>query len=551
MGSLAVDASGDMALGYNKSSSSTFPSIAYSGRLVTDAVNSLPQTETQLQAGGGSQTNNCGGNPCARWGDYSSMSVDPSDDCTFWYTTQYYDTALHGAAGTWQTRIGAFKFPTCVGTAPTKLVFTTQPNVSYASNATITVKVSVEDASSNVVTTDTSAITIALTGGNASATLGGTTTVNAVAGVATFTLSVNLVGTAYKLHATDGSLTAADSSTFNITAGTAAAVTFTTQPTSGSNIVAGAAIPLVAHVADAAGNAVSGQSVLLGISNNPGSSTLSVSANPVPTNASGDATFSSLSLNKIGTGYTLHASDSTTPGATAATSNAFNIIAGSPAIVTLTTQPSAGQNIPATSTFSIVAHVTDGLGNVIVGDNVGLAFGTNAGSGTLTVSPSSLATDSSGNATFNNASIDKIGTGYTLKATEATGSHNVTSNAFNIVVGLPTQLVFTTQPTDVTQGGTLNTIAVTELDAGGNTITSDSATGVDFTVSACGGSALGSATMSSGVASLSSAQVFNASRAGLKVTANDGGLSLSVLSQVFNVGPSDLLFADEFEICSL
>src|SRR5205085_2178441 len=87
--------------------------IAYSGRLAGDPLNALPQTEVQLVAGGGSQTVNCGGAPCHRWGDYSAMSVDPVDDCTFWYTSQYYSSQANGTAGNWQTRIGSFKFPSC------------------------------------------------------------------------------------------------------------------------------------------------------------------------------------------------------------------------------------------------------------------------------------------------------------------------------------------------------------------------------------------------------------------------------------------------------
>ena len=79
MGNLAVDGQGNMALGYSTSNGTApnFPSIAYSGRLATDPPNTLPQTEVQLIAGAGSQTNQCGSAPCARWGDYSSMSIDP------------------------------------------------------------------------------------------------------------------------------------------------------------------------------------------------------------------------------------------------------------------------------------------------------------------------------------------------------------------------------------------------------------------------------------------------------------------------------------------
>jgi hypothetical protein len=79
MGSLAVDGKGNMALGYTRSNATApnFPSIAYSGRLATDPLNTLPQTEVIMTAGAGSQINNCGGGPCDRWGDYSAMSVDP------------------------------------------------------------------------------------------------------------------------------------------------------------------------------------------------------------------------------------------------------------------------------------------------------------------------------------------------------------------------------------------------------------------------------------------------------------------------------------------
>ena len=119
MGSLSADKDGNMALGYSTSSASAYPSIAYSGRLATDPLDTLPQSETQLVAGAGSQTNSCGGAPCDRWGDYSSMSVDPSDDCTFWYANEYYSSTANGTAGNWQTRIGSFRFPGC---DPTDLV---------------------------------------------------------------------------------------------------------------------------------------------------------------------------------------------------------------------------------------------------------------------------------------------------------------------------------------------------------------------------------------------------------------------------------------------
>jgi hypothetical protein len=104
MGSIAIDHVGNLALGYSVSSISTYPSIRYTGRLAADPLGTLPLSEAELIAGGGSQTNS------NRWGDYSMMAVDPVDDCTFWYTQEYYQTT--SAVG-WQTRIGAFRFPNC------------------------------------------------------------------------------------------------------------------------------------------------------------------------------------------------------------------------------------------------------------------------------------------------------------------------------------------------------------------------------------------------------------------------------------------------------
>jgi hypothetical protein len=117
MGALAVDNQGNMALGYSASNTALNPDIRYAGRLAGDPLNSLPQTEVSMIPAAvtrGTQSGSCGGT-CIRWGDYSSMSVDPSDECTFWYTQEYYETT----GLSWLTRIGSFKFPSCVS-APTE-----------------------------------------------------------------------------------------------------------------------------------------------------------------------------------------------------------------------------------------------------------------------------------------------------------------------------------------------------------------------------------------------------------------------------------------------
>ncbi len=108
MPSIAVNRNGDMAIGYSKSNSTTNPQIKYAGRLASDPLNTITQTEQTLIDGTGSQTGNCGGSPCVRWGDYSAMTLDP-DGCTFWYTNEYYATSGLND----QTRIGSFSFPGC------------------------------------------------------------------------------------------------------------------------------------------------------------------------------------------------------------------------------------------------------------------------------------------------------------------------------------------------------------------------------------------------------------------------------------------------------
>jgi hypothetical protein len=119
MGSIAQDHVGDMAMGYSVSSGSLHPGISYTGRLVSDPAGTMPQGETSLIVGAGSQT----GSNLSRWGDYSAMTVDPADDCTFWYTNEYIPS---NGAFNWKTQIGSFKFPSC-STGPTPTPTTPPP----------------------------------------------------------------------------------------------------------------------------------------------------------------------------------------------------------------------------------------------------------------------------------------------------------------------------------------------------------------------------------------------------------------------------------------
>jgi hypothetical protein len=148
MPSLAVDRAGNMAIGYTTSNATTNPTLTYAGRLSTDALNSLPQTDQTMFAGTGSQSGNCGGSTCTRWGDYSAMSLDP-DGCTFWYTNEYYQTTGLNH----QTRIGSFKFSQCtvVGNGTVSGQVTASPGGAPISGATVSLgsRTTTTDASGN------------------------------------------------------------------------------------------------------------------------------------------------------------------------------------------------------------------------------------------------------------------------------------------------------------------------------------------------------------------------------------------------------------------
>jgi hypothetical protein len=107
MGSIAMDKKGDIALGYSASGVNDYPSLRYTGRAPTDPLGQMTQAEESIFTGTGPQTEVEG-----RWGDYSELSVDPTDQCTFWYTNEYLETDL-AVVGTWATRVGSFKFTGC------------------------------------------------------------------------------------------------------------------------------------------------------------------------------------------------------------------------------------------------------------------------------------------------------------------------------------------------------------------------------------------------------------------------------------------------------
>ena len=193
MGSVAMDTNGNLALAYSASSPTINPQLRYAGRLASDPMNTLPQAEVHLFDGAGHQTGTSN-----RWGDYSDLTVDPVDDCTFWFTSEYYATT--GAFG-WKTRIGNFKFPSC-SQAPGFSLNPAPANTSVCAGTPAAYTVAVGSVSGY-----NSPVTLALAGNpapsigtftpNPVATLPGASSLSvATIGVATgsYTMSINGVG---------------------------------------------------------------------------------------------------------------------------------------------------------------------------------------------------------------------------------------------------------------------------------------------------------------------------------------------------------------------
>jgi hypothetical protein len=119
MGSIAMDGDGNIALGYSESSGSMFPAVSYTTRMAGDPLGTMPGGEMNCHAGTGAQVSSAG-----RWGDYSRMSVDPVNDCTFWYTQEYYETT---SSFNFKTRICSFELDGC-GEPPSEALFCFSPD---------------------------------------------------------------------------------------------------------------------------------------------------------------------------------------------------------------------------------------------------------------------------------------------------------------------------------------------------------------------------------------------------------------------------------------
>jgi hypothetical protein len=416
---------------------------------------------------------------------------------------------------------------------PKALEFNVQPANTDAVSSLGSIKVTALDGSGHVVTSFLGQVTIALGNNPGNATLGGTKSVTAVAGVATFSnLTVNRPGSGYTLAVSASGVTQ-NSAAFNIVPGPVVSFVFSVQP---SNATAGATIAPAIQVQamDGAGNLVTpfNGNVTMAIGTNPAGGTLSGTASVAA--AGGIASFSSLSIDKAGTGYKLTA----TGGAGSGTSNAFNITAAVATQLVFATQPTAtaaGSNI----TPAVVVTAQDQFGNnaASFANAITVAITGGTGKAGAALSGTKTVTASGGSATFSTLSIDSVGTGYTLSATATGLVGGFASATFNIVPGAATQLVFTAQPTNATAGANIApAIAVTARDAKGNTATGFTGSVTLAIGTNAGGGTLGgtvAVNATAGVASFSTVHI-NKSGIGYTLTAASGTLT-GATSNAFNI----------------
>ena len=321
--------------------------------------------------------------------------------------------------------------------AATQLVFTAQPTTTAHGTTIAAVSVSVEDATNQVVTSSTATVALTILANPGGGTLSGTTSVAAVNGVATFVdLSINNAGVGYTLVATSSPLTGATSAAFTIV-GDASKLAYTTQPSlTPVNTSIAPAVAVTVQDVNSQTVTTSAAPITIAIGTNPGSGTL---AGTLTANASsGVATFSNLSINSSGVGYTLTASSGSLTGAT---SSPFTI-SGVPTKLVFGTQPSnTAANAPISPVVTVM--VEDATNHVVTSSaaSITLAIGTNPGAGALSGTTTVSAVN--GVATFSSLAINNQGIGYTLTATSSplTGA---TSSAFNIT--LAQALAFAVQP---------------------------------------------------------------------------------------------------------
>ena len=331
---------------------------------------------------------------------------------------------------------------TCRGasTAPTVsatlLAFVGLPTAVTAGTTLPAIRIEARDNAGNVDAHFSGTVTLSLDANPSGGALDGTVTLNANDGTVEFTtLRIVKSGSSYTLRATSGALTGL-SVAFDVTAGAASHLVFTTQP---GNAAAGAPIAVMVTAQDSVGNLATGfsgatNSVTVAIGTNGGNPTPgTLSGTTTQTAANGVATFADLTLDKVGSNYTLTATGS---GVTEATSASFAVSAGAAVQLVFTQQPvTTIEKQPITPCVQVMAQDIGGNGAADANQTITLALtpGTGALGAILSGTTGPVAVVAGvGAAQFCDLSINKDAPGYTLTASSA-NLPSVTSDPFVIL----------------------------------------------------------------------------------------------------------------------
>ncbi|MBI2796515.1 MAG: Ig-like domain-containing protein [Gemmatimonadetes bacterium] len=369
---------------------------------------------------------------------------------------------------------------------PASIAVTTAPSGAVNGvNFTGQPVVRIVDASGNTVTSSTAAVTASISSGTG-ATLSGNLSVNAVAGVATFTnlRLTGLVGT-FGLDFTTSGATSATSGTFALAPGAAVAAAITTQPSGASSGSDLTGQPVV-RIVDASGNTVTGSSVSVVAAIASGSGAVLSGTTSVAASA-GVATFTNLRLTGTVGNFTL----GFTPTAlTGATSGTVVLAPGTASALFISTAP-AGAASGAAFTTQPVVQVRDASGNVVTGSAASIAV--SVASGGATLSGATPVTATGGVATFSGLTLTGATGAHTLSFTSAPLTP-ATSGSFALAAGSASALVITASPPGtVANDAALGTVSVRLRDGGGNNVLA-AGTSVTASIATGGGALMGTVT---------------------------------------------------------
>jgi trimeric autotransporter adhesin len=385
-----------------------------------------------------------------------------------------------------------------------QLVFTTQPSGNIAgSNFATNPVVTIEDASGNPISTDSSTVSLTLqaaTGPGGGGTLSGCAQTVESGGVAAFSAcKVSTKGVGYSLRATDGSLAPALSASFNVTS-TASQLVFTAQPSGNITGSTFATNPVVT-IEDSTGYAVTADSstvtLTLRAATGPGGGG-SLSGCAQTGEAGGVFAFTACQVSSTGVGYSLKAAD----GALSVVSNPFNVSRAASKLV-FTTQPGNGTTANLQTNPQVTIEDSNGYAVTADSSTVTLTIYSNPVTPPGSLSGCGQMGESGGVFTFNPCSISAAGNGYTLTATDGSDGFNTpgtfVSTAFT-VTGVPSRLVLTASPPGTIHVNNTFGFAVTVEDSAGNPVTTDSSALTFAYANPTGGSMAGcTATETSGV----------------------------------------------------